>query len=80
MKSAAAAQNRFAPPRPQVDDQPVAGGPPGLIDPLLVFGDSRHCLHDDIGYTRVVTAASSVDATLRGDAKYAGANLRAIAF
>jgi uncharacterized RDD family membrane protein YckC len=51
-----------------------------LVDPLLIFRDSRHCLHDDIAGTRVVTAASSADATLRGDPKYAGANLRTFSF
>ena len=59
---------------------PFIGGIVGLIDPLLIFRESSRCLHDDIADTRVVTAASSVDATLRGDAKYAGANLRTIAF
>ena len=59
---------------------PFFGGLVGLIDPLLIFRESRRCLHDDIADTRVVTAASSVDATLRGDAKYAGANLRTITF
>ncbi|HEY8977269.1 MAG TPA: RDD family protein [Burkholderiaceae bacterium] len=51
-----------------------------LVDPLLIFRDSRRCLHDDIASTRVVTAASSADATLRGDPKYAGANLRTFSF
>jgi uncharacterized RDD family membrane protein YckC len=59
---------------------PFIGGLVALIDPLLIFRDSRRCLHDDIADTRVVTAASSVDATLRGDAKHAGANLRTITF
>ena len=59
---------------------PFIGGIVGLIDPLLIFRESSRCLHDDIADTRVVTAASSVDATLRGDAKYAGANLRTITF
>ena len=58
---------------------PFIGGIVGLIDPLLIFRESSRCLHDDIADTRVVTAASSADATLRGDAKYAVANLRTIA-
>ena len=59
---------------------PFIGGIVALLDPLLIFRDSSRCLHDDIADTHVVTAASSVDATLRGDAKYASANLRTIAF
>ncbi len=59
---------------------PVVGGLVGLIDPLLIFRDSRRCLHDSIAGTRVVTAASSVDATWRGDPKYAAYNLRTISF
>jgi uncharacterized RDD family membrane protein YckC len=51
-----------------------------LIDPLLILRESRQCLHDDFANTRVVTAASSAEATLRGDPKYAGANLRTISF
>ena len=46
---------------------PFVGGIVALIDPLLIFRESRRCLHDDIADTQVVTAASSVDATLRGD-------------
>jgi len=59
---------------------PFVGWIASLLDPLLIFRESRRCLHDDIAGTRVVTAASSADATLRGDPKYAGANLRTISF
>jgi len=59
---------------------PFVGWIASLLDPLLIFRESRLCLHDDIAGTRVVTAPSSVDATLRGDPKYAGANLRTISF
>jgi len=51
-----------------------------LVDPLLILRESRQCLHDDFANTRVVTAASSTEATLRGDLKYAAANLRTISF
>jgi uncharacterized RDD family membrane protein YckC len=59
---------------------PFVGWIVNLVDPLLIFRDSRQCLHDDFANTRVVTAASSTEATLRGDPKYAGANLRTISF
>ncbi len=52
----------------------------GLVDSLLIFRASSRCLHDDIAGTQVVTAESSIDATLAGDPKYAGASLRTISF
>lgn len=59
---------------------PFVGWIVGLLDPLLILRESRQCLHDDFANTRVVTAASSAEATLRGDPKYAGAHLRTISF
>jgi uncharacterized RDD family membrane protein YckC len=59
---------------------PVIGFVSSLLDPLLIYRDTRQCLHDNIADTKVVTAASSVDATLSGDAKNAVANLRTISF
>ena len=38
----------------------------GLIDSLLIFRDTRKCLHDNIADTIVVTAASAPHATLAG--------------
>jgi uncharacterized RDD family membrane protein YckC len=59
---------------------PIVNIVAGLLDPLLIFRDTRQCLHDNIADTKVVTAASSVDATLAGDVKNASANLRTISF
>jgi len=59
---------------------PIINAVVGLLDPLLIFRDSRQCLHDNIADTKVVTAVSSVDATLAGDARSASANLRTISF
>jgi len=39
---------------------PVVGQLVGMLDALLIFRDSRKCLHDNIADTIVVTAASSV--------------------
>ena len=43
---------------------PLLGGLYALIDMLLIFRDSRQCLHDQIADTIVVTAASSMNASL----------------
>jgi uncharacterized RDD family membrane protein YckC len=51
-----------------------------LVDSLLICRNTRQCLHDNFADTKVVTAASSVHATLAGDASVSGANLRTISF
>jgi uncharacterized RDD family membrane protein YckC len=56
---------------------PYIGGLIGLIDALLIFRDSKLCLHDNIADTMVVTAASSESATLSGSS---GAQLRTANF
>ena len=43
---------------------PFIGWPIRLVDKLLIFRDSRQCLHDNIADTTVATAASSEHATL----------------
>jgi len=43
---------------------PLLGGLWALIDSLLIFRESRQCLHDQIADTLVVTAASSMNASL----------------
>ena len=43
---------------------PLLGGLYLLIDMLMIFRDSRQCLHDNIADTIVVTAASSMNASL----------------
>ena len=47
---------------------PWVGYLSGLIDTLLIFRDTRQCLHDNMADTMVVTAASAPDATLAGAA------------
>jgi uncharacterized RDD family membrane protein YckC len=47
---------------------PLVGYASGLIDALLIFRETRQCLHDNIADTIVVTAASAPDATLAGSA------------
>lgn len=59
---------------------PVIGFVCSLLDPLLIFRRSCKCLHDDIADTQVVTAESSADATLRGDARANAVRLRTISF
>jgi len=44
---------------------PLLGGLWALVDLLLIFRDSRQCLHDQIADTLVVTAASSMNASLQ---------------
>lgn len=38
---------------------PIVGGLVGLLDALLIFRQSRYCLHDDIADTTVVTVEST---------------------
>jgi uncharacterized RDD family membrane protein YckC len=45
---------------------PFIGWPVRIVDKLLIFRDSRQCLHDMIADTTVATAASSLRATLAG--------------
>lgn len=45
---------------------PFIGWPIRIVDKLLIFRDSRQCLHDNIADTTVATAASSPYATLEG--------------
>jgi uncharacterized RDD family membrane protein YckC len=47
---------------------PWVGYASSLIDALLIFRETRQCLHDNIADTIVVTAASAPDATLAGSA------------
>lgn len=56
---------------------PLLGYVISLLDALLIFRDSRLCIHDQFAGTRVVTAATSERATLRGSS---GATLRTINF
>ena len=56
---------------------PFLVGVASLVDALLIFRESRQCLHDSIADTKVVTAASSEEATLVGSS---GAHLRTISF
>jgi uncharacterized RDD family membrane protein YckC len=44
---------------------PLLGGLYALVDMLMIFRDSRQCLHDQIADTIVVTAASSMNASLQ---------------
>jgi uncharacterized RDD family membrane protein YckC len=43
---------------------PLIGALYVLVDSLVIFRDSRQCLHDQIADTKVVTAASSMNASL----------------
>lgn len=44
---------------------PLLGALYVLVDALMIFRDSRQCLHDQIADTIVVTAASSMNASLQ---------------
>jgi uncharacterized RDD family membrane protein YckC len=48
---------------------PLLGALWFLVDSLLIFRDSRQCLHDQIADTIVVTAASSMNASLEASRK-----------
>lgn len=43
---------------------PLLGGLYALVDTLMIFRESRQCLHDQIADTIVVTATSSMNASL----------------
>ncbi len=45
---------------------PAVGSIMTLVDPLMIFRDSRQCLHDNVADTLVATAESSSSATLAG--------------
>jgi len=49
---------------------PFVGWIVRLVDKLMIFRDSRQCLHDVIADTIVVTADSSQHATLAGSRQY----------
>jgi uncharacterized RDD family membrane protein YckC len=56
---------------------PLLGYVISLLDVLLIFRETRLCIHDNIADTRVVTAATSERATLLGAS---GAHLRSANF